>query len=119
MIELSKSQKKIFRELIELGLQRECKSFTDKIAIFVNSSKWQSGDSHELYLDLYKKVAYFDKYLAKRYNDLSSSRYFFTVFELFHDKVLTEEDITRYDVEVQNELLQMKELYDTVILRRK
>jgi hypothetical protein len=119
MIELSKSQKRIFRELIELGLQRECKSFTDKIAGFVNSSKWQNENSHELYVELYKKIAFFDKHLAKRYDDLSSSRYFFTVFGLFHDKILTMEDIARYDIETQNELLQMKELYDTVVLRRK
>jgi hypothetical protein len=116
MIELSKKQKKIFRQLIDLAIQRECKSFTDKIAKFLNSSKGQSEDSHELYIALYKKVASFDKHLGKRYDDLSSSSYFFAVFGLFHDKILTMEDIACYDIEDQDELLKLKELYDTVVL---
>ena len=36
-MKLSKSQKKIARELIQLGLHRECKSFTNEIARFTNS----------------------------------------------------------------------------------
>jgi hypothetical protein len=59
MMELSKSQKKIARELIQLGLQRECKSFTDRITKFTNSAEWKSGDPHELYLKLYKKNYFF------------------------------------------------------------
>jgi len=113
MIELSKTQKKIARELIQLGLQRECKSFTDKITKFTNSQEWKTGDPHEVYLKLYKKVTSFDKHIAKRYNDVTGSRYFMTVFGLFQDKVLTTEDIVRFDIEVQNELLRMKKVYDS------
>ncbi|GHU98757.1 hypothetical protein FACS1894159_01730 [Bacteroidia bacterium] len=112
MIELSKSQKKIARELIQLGLQHECKSFTDTIAEFVNSSEWETGDPHELYLKLYKKVTSFDKQIARRYDALSGSHYFITIFELFHDGILTTEDITRFDVEVQNELRKIKERHN-------
>ncbi|MDR0507722.1 MAG: hypothetical protein LBH32_13035 [Dysgonamonadaceae bacterium] len=113
MIELSKSQKKIARELIQLGLQRECKSFTDKITKLTNSSEWKIGDPHEIYLKLYKKVISFDKKIARRYNGLTGSHYFLTVYGLFMDKVLTVEDIACFDVEVQNELIRMKNLYDT------
>jgi len=113
MIELSKSQKKIARELIKLGLHRECKSFTNKIAEFTSGSGWNTGDPHELYLELYKKVTSFDKHIAKRYNDITGSRYLMTVFGLFQDGVLTMEDIVRFDIEVQNELLRMKKIYDS------
>jgi hypothetical protein len=44
MIELSKDQKKIARELIQLGLQRECKSFTTQIEKFTNSQEWKTRD---------------------------------------------------------------------------
>jgi hypothetical protein len=108
MIELPKNQKKVARELINIGLQRECKSFTDKVTKFTNSLEWKTGDPHELYLKLYRKVASFDKHIGQRYNDLSGSRYFITVLGLLHDKVLTEEDISRFDVEVQNKLLQIE-----------
>ena len=107
MIELTKSQKKIARELIDLGLHRECKSFGMKIAQFANSSDWETKP-HELYLKLYKKVASFDKQLGRRYNDLTGSRYFITVWGLFHDGILTEEDISRFDDDVKNRLLALK-----------
>ncbi|MDR1369493.1 MAG: hypothetical protein LBJ72_05110 [Dysgonamonadaceae bacterium] len=112
MIELSKSQKKIARELIQLGLQRECKSFTDKITKLTNSLEWKTGDPHELYLKLYKKVTSFDKQIAKRYDGLTGSYYFLTILGLFYDGVLTLEDISRFDIEVQNKLIGMKNLYD-------
>jgi len=114
MIELTKSQKKVARELIDLGLQHECKSFTDKITKFTNSAEWKTGDSHELYIKLYKKVTSFDKHIAKRYDGLTGSRYLMTVYGLFYDEVLTSEDIARFDIEVQNELLRMKNIFDNV-----
>jgi hypothetical protein len=112
MIELSKSQKKIAHELIQLGLQRECKSFTDEITKFTNSLEWKTGGPHELYLELYKKVTSFDKQIARRYDNLGGSRYFITVWGLFLDGILTLEDISRFDTKVQEELLRMKGFYD-------
>jgi len=112
MIELTKTQKKVARELIDLGLQRECKSFTDKITKFTNSPEWKTGNSHEFYLKLYKKVISFDKHIADRYNDLTGSHYLMAVFGLFQDGVLTQEDIERFDIDVQNELLRIKSIYE-------
>jgi hypothetical protein len=48
MIELSKSQKKIARDLIQLGLHRECKSFTKEITELTNSLEWEKENPHEL-----------------------------------------------------------------------
>ena len=107
MIELTKSQKKVARELIDLGLHRECKSFGMKIAKFANSSDWETKP-HELYLKLYKKVVSFDKNIARRYDGMTGSRYFNTVWGLFYDGILTEEDIDRFDDEVKNRLLGLK-----------
>jgi len=79
-----------------------------EITKFTNSSEWNTGDPHELYIKLYKKVISFDKHIARRYNDLTGSRYLMTVFSLFQDGVLTTEDIAHFDVEAQNEMLRMK-----------
>ena len=111
MIELSKSQKKIARELIDLGLQRECKALTDKIKKFTNSSEWETGNPHENYLKLYKKVSSFNKRLAERYDNLGGSHYFMTVWGLYYDGVLTTDDISRFDSKVQNELLKLKSTF--------
>jgi len=112
MIELSKNQKKIARELIQLGLQRECKSFTTQIEKFTNSQEWKTSDPHELYIKLYKKVTSFDKHIEQQYDNLSGSRYFVTVSNLFWQGVLTTDDIARFDIDVQNELFRIKSLYD-------
>jgi len=112
MIDLSKSQKKVARELITLGLQRECKSFTAQVKEFTNSQEWETEDPHQFYLKLYKDVITFDKHIGKRYDNLGGSRYFMTVFGLFYDGILTTDDIAGFSTEVQNELLRIKQLYD-------
>jgi hypothetical protein len=108
MIELTKSQKKIARELIQLGLQRECKSFTMRIAKFINSQEWETGDPHDLYIKLYKKVTSFDNHIGKQYDGLTGSSYFLAVYSLFYNGILSTEDIARFDVTVQDELLRIK-----------
>jgi len=73
MIELTKSQKKTSRELIALGLQRECQSFKNKIEQFTGSSEWKTGEPQKMYHKLYDIVTAFDKHIDSRYNGLSGS----------------------------------------------
>ena len=113
MIELTKKQKKIARELIDLGLQRECQSFKKEIEQFTGSSKWKTGNPKELYHKLYEIVTIFDKHIARRYNDLSGSHYFNTVLGLFYNEILKPEDIARFDIDVQNELLEIRDFLKT------
>ena len=113
MINLTKSQKKVSRELIELGLQRECQSFKEEIEQFTGSSEWKTGNPQDLYHKLYKIVITFDKHIARRYNDLSGSHYFNTVFDLFNNEIIMPEDIARFDIEIQNRLVSLKESWNT------
>jgi len=113
MTELTKIQKKTARELITLGLQRECKSFKKDIEQFIGSAEWKTENPQKLYHKLYDMVTTFDKHIARRYNDLGGSRYFITVFNLFYNEILMPEDIARFDIEVQNKLTSMKESWNT------
>ncbi|MDR1259448.1 MAG: hypothetical protein LBK65_09270 [Tannerellaceae bacterium] len=58
-LELSKSQKKIARELIENSLQIECGRFLEEIEISISKRGQESKSPHEAYLNLYKKVKSF------------------------------------------------------------
>jgi len=118
-MELTKSQKKITRELIQLGLQRQCRSFMKKTAKFVNDTKKIKENPHEHYLDLFKMIMTFNKYIASRYDYLTGSYYYDTVFYLFRDGVLTEKDIKRFDVEIQKELLADKAYWVSIYKERK
>jgi len=118
-MELPKSQKKVARELIQLGLQRQCRSFMKKTVKFVNDSKKIKENPHEHYLDLFKMIMTFDKYIAMRYDGLTGSYYYDTVFCLFRDGVLTEKDIKRFDVEIQKKLLAAKAEWISICKERK
>ena len=52
MIELTKSQKKTARKLINLGLQRECAKFMQSTKDFMNKNA-SAEDAHDAYLKLY------------------------------------------------------------------
>jgi len=109
MIELTKNQKKTSRELIALGLQRECQSFKNEIEQFIGSLEWKTEDPQKLYHKLYDIVTTFDKHIGKRYNNLSGSQYFYTILDLFYNEILMPEDIARFDIEVQNKLASIKD----------
>lgn len=65
-------------------------------------------DSHENYLELYKKVATFGRHLAWRYDRLGGSKYFITVVGLYCDHVLSDEDINLFDEERQADIRKYK-----------
>jgi len=104
-MELSKSQKKVARQLINEALQRECKTFLEEV-----KEKLPQKDQtpHEAYLQLFKKVNDFDKYIAKQYDGLTGSYYFIAVLNLYYNNVLTEDDINLFDEEVRLKLMEMK-----------
>ena len=110
MIELTKSQKKTARKLINLGLQRECAKFMQSTKDFMNKNA-SAEDAHDAYLKLYDKVYQFDKHIARRYDGMSGGRYYITVCYLYYDGVLTDEDIREFDDEIYNKLKEDKEFF--------
>ncbi len=110
MIELTKSQKKIARKLIDLGLQRECTKFMQSTKDFMDKSA-STEDAHDAYLKLYDKVYKFDKHIARRYDGMSGGRYYITICSQYYDGVLTDEDIREFDDELYNKLKEDKEFF--------
>ena len=60
MIELTKSEKRKCRELIQLGLNRECAKFVEQIR---NLSQTTSEDPQAQYIAIYRKTRTFDKHV--------------------------------------------------------
>jgi len=106
-IELPKSQKKIARELIQKSLQIECSQFIEETEALIDKQKREGKSAHEIYLKLYKKTQVFDKHIARRYDDMRGSRYVITLLGLIHDKILTQDDIDRFDEDVREYLLKV------------
>ncbi|MDR2382332.1 MAG: hypothetical protein LBD76_00380 [Prevotellaceae bacterium] len=106
--ELSKSQKKIARALIDKGLEIECGNCLENIKSLLSGKKGGAKTNHELYLKVYKSMYKFDKHLAKRYDNLGGSRYLITVLGLYMDDVLNDDDIAEFEEDIQNKLIALK-----------
>lgn len=111
-MELPKDQKKTARLLINEGLQRECSKHLQKVTQLLQDANNEGLTPHETYLKLFGEVYDFDKYIARRYDNMSGSRYFPTILDLFRSNILTLEDISQFSEEVQQEMVRLKRLYD-------
>ncbi len=80
MIELTKSQKKTARKLINLGLQRECAKFMQSTKDFMNKNA-SAEDAHDAYLKLYDKVYQFDNTMGCQEVDITSPYVTYTMTE--------------------------------------
>ena len=109
-IELSKSQIKIARELIQKSLQIECSRFIEEMEMLIDKQKLEGKSAHEIYLKLYKKTQTFDKHIARRYDNLRGSTYFLVLLGLVQDRILSQEDLNRFDEDVRRELLNASKL---------
>ncbi len=79
---LSKPDKKVARELIERGLETEFEEGLTEFAGII--ADWQSGKTSvkDTYYGLFKSVAEFDKHIARRYDRMTGSNYFWIVLQL-------------------------------------
>ena len=110
MIELTKSQKKTARKLINLGLRRRVRQVHAIYQRFHEQER-SAEDAHDAYLKLYDKVYQFDKHIARRYDGMLGGRYYITVCYLYYDGVLTDEDIREFDDELYNCLKEAKKSF--------
>jgi len=94
-MELSKQEKKVAREIIETGLQKEfAKGLFDADTI-LNQWKNKSTDNRDAYHLLFKKITDFDKHIARRYDGMTGSKYLFVIAAQFQDGIISESDLEK------------------------
>ena len=94
-MELSKQEKKVAREIIETGLQKEfAKGLFDADTI-LNQWKNKSTDNRDAYHLLFKKITDFDKHIARRYDGMTGSKYLFVIAAQFRDGIISESDLEK------------------------
>jgi len=94
-MELSKQEKKVAREIIETGLQKEfAKGLFDADTIL---HQWEnkSTDNRDAYHLLFKKITDFDKHIARRYDGMTGSKYLFVIAAQFQDGIISESDLEK------------------------
>lgn len=107
-ISLTKADKRKCRELIHIGLERECEQFVKEmkelackpisLAELNEPYREENGFSvegpwHKRYIALYKKTQEYDKHVADRYDGITGGRYIDCVLGLYLDGIITDEEI--------------------------
>ncbi len=104
IMELTKSQKKKVRALIDIALKRDYIDGIKRVKELVNSFSDYESNPKEYYLKLYRTVAEKDDEIARRYDDLYGSQYFTRLLVLLGEGVLSKEDIQDLDDELKRKI---------------
>ena len=91
--DLTKSEKKIARQIIEKGLMKEYQNGIEKMETLVNDWRQGKRDNRDTYMELYKALTSQDKHIARRYNRITGSAYLFVIAGQLADKVITVKDL--------------------------
>lgn len=109
--ELSKSQKKIARPVMDKGLENHSfKGLREAESILL---KWQNGayNSHmEAYMELYKCIEKNDKHLTWLYNDKGGSRWVEVMAGQLADGVISISDLKDFQSEVREAIISLSKL---------
>ncbi len=109
-MELSKKDKKVARELIEKGLQKEFVIGLNKAVAVLQKWKNKTLENRDAYHSLFRTVDEFDTHIAERYDGMTGSKYFYVLADQFCDELITVEDIEKLSPEVQQKIYILKDL---------
>ena len=101
MIELSKSNRRIAREILDKGLQNEFASGLRDFEKIIAEKDIKGQSPQETYQALYRKVKNFDKHIASRYDYMKGSNYVLIIACQLIDGYITETDIEPLAEEVK------------------
>ena len=125
-MELSKADKRLCRELIDTGLERECKHFVEQIQRIANEPippeqlnepyREENGQSiervwHKRFIKLFRATDKFNHHVALRYDHATGSHYLDCVAGLYLDKWLTDEEISRFSDEPRDYITSLGSFY--------
>lgn len=122
-IELSKSDKRLCRELIHVSLERECRKFVEDMQKVVSkpiplaelNAPYREengfaveGPWHKQYFKIFNKVRTFDKHVARRYDGISGGHYLDAVLGLYCDDIVTDDEISGFSEKIEEFLKRYK-----------
>jgi hypothetical protein len=107
-MELSKSDKKTARILMDKGILKEIEICNTKILDILTDWKNNKKDARETYGQVYGTVKENDKYIASNYDGISGAHYFDTVLNMYLKGLISEEDINPFSETVRERLKSLK-----------
>ena len=113
---LSKSQKKVARTLIDLALERECAKLIRKVSKLTSKPLDDvEKPNHARYIELFNAIDSFDRLpSAYRYDGITGGHYFETISYLYAEGSLKEDDLEICDDEMKNEVIRVRSVCDSI-----
>ena len=105
MEDISKADKRLCRELINLSVEKEFAIGLTKFDAIIQAWKEGKHDNREGYHAVFQAVKEFDKHIARRYDNPSNSTLHFTVVALLHDKLISVEDLQGFSEQTKSYFL--------------
>ena len=103
--DLTKSQKKIARQVIEKGLQKEYIDGIIKLDNVISKWKVNALTNQDTWFELCKQLTKHDDHIADRYNNMGGSKYLSVIAGQLADGVINRDDLHDFDEEVTNKVL--------------
>lgn len=103
-LELTKSQKRIARQIIETGLQREYEAGIKKLDKIIFGWKRKEMDNRDAYMKLYKSLTSHDKHIARRYNRMTGSWYLHIIAAQLADEVIAVEELNDFPEDIRQKI---------------
>jgi hypothetical protein len=95
MIELSKADKRAALEIIEKGLQVEFAQGLNKSFQILEDWKAKKKCNKDAYQELYGHIRDYDKHIARRYDNMTGSKYLFIIAGQIIDEAVDESEIQK------------------------
>lgn len=103
-MELSKSDKKVTRILMDKGILKEIERCNTSVLKILTEWKNEKKETRETYGEVYEMVRKNNKYIASNYDGISGSHYFYTILNMYAKGLISEEDIIPFSDPVKERL---------------
>jgi hypothetical protein len=103
---LSKSQKKIARAVMDKGLDTHYRNALSEVASIIK--KWNQGNftsNREVYMELFQRVTENDRNIGQIYDDKGGSRWVEVMADQLSVGVISIEDLKDFDKELRNTII--------------
>lgn len=111
-LNLTKAEKKLAREIIEKGLQREFVSGLKESAEIIKQWEQNNLDNRDAYGKLYHHVRNYDKHISLRYNYVTGSKYLNVIAVQMKDGIIVPEEIEGFQPENREILMRWSGLLE-------
>ena len=96
-LELTKPEKKIARQIIEKGLQKEYVDGILKLDNIISRWKVNQLNNRDAWMELYESLTKQDKHISGRYDYLSGSKYLHVIAAQLADRIIDQDDLLSFN----------------------